>query len=30
VRQVRFDGMHYRSDIGRKGLRRYNERTVGT
>ncbi|MGA3095757.1 MAG: phosphoribosylamine--glycine ligase [Bryobacteraceae bacterium] len=30
VRQVHFDGMHYRSDIGRKGLRRYNERTVGT
>jgi phosphoribosylamine--glycine ligase len=30
VRQVHFDGMHYRTDIGHKGLRRYNERTVGT
>ena len=30
VRQVHFEGMHYRTDIGRKGLRRYNERTVGT
>ena len=25
VRQVDFEGMHYRTDIGRKGLRRYNE-----
>ena len=30
VRQIRFDGMHYRKDIGQKGLRRYNENTVGT
>ena len=25
VRKVHFEGMHYRTDIGRKGLRRYNE-----
>jgi phosphoribosylamine---glycine ligase len=30
VRQIRFDGMHYRRDIGRKGLGRYNGKTVGT
>ena len=30
VRRIRFDGMHYRKDIGRKGLGRYNGRTVGT
>lgn len=30
VRQIRFDGMHYRRDIGRKGLERYNGRTAGT
>ena len=24
VRKIHFDGMHYRTDIGRKGLRRYN------
>jgi phosphoribosylamine--glycine ligase len=30
VRRVHFEGMHYRTDIGRKGLQRYNERTVGT
>ena len=24
ARHVRFEGMHYRTDIGRKGLRRYN------
>jgi phosphoribosylamine--glycine ligase len=30
ARQVHFEGMHYRTDIGRKGLQRYNERTVGT
>ncbi len=28
--QIRFDGMHLRKDIGRKGLRRYNRDTVGT
>jgi phosphoribosylamine--glycine ligase len=27
---IRFDGMHYRRDIGRKGLGRYNGRTAGT
>jgi phosphoribosylamine--glycine ligase len=25
ARLIRFDGMHYRNDIGRKGLKRYNE-----
>ena len=30
VRQIHFDGMHYRTDIGRKGLQRYNIRNVGT
>ena len=25
VRLIHFEGMHYRSDIGRKGLARYNE-----
>ena len=25
VGQIHFDGMHYRTDIGRKGLQRYNE-----
>jgi phosphoribosylamine--glycine ligase len=30
VRCVRFDGMHYRKDIGRKGLGRYNGRIAGT
>jgi len=30
VRQVDFEGMHYRTDIGRKGLERYNRKTVGT
>ncbi len=30
VREIRFDGMHYRRDIGRKGLQRYNGNTVGT
>jgi phosphoribosylamine--glycine ligase len=25
VRRIHFDGMHYRTDIGRKGLSRYNE-----
>ena len=27
VRAIHFEGMHYRKDIGAKGLRRYNERT---
>ena len=27
---IRFAGMHYRRDIGHKGLRRYNEKNVGT
>jgi len=30
VRQVEFEGMHYRTDIGRKGLERYNRNSVGT
>jgi phosphoribosylamine--glycine ligase len=30
VQQIHFDGMHYRRDIGRKGLRRYNGQTAGT
>jgi len=30
VRAINFDGMHYRTDIGAKGLRRYNERNAGT
>jgi phosphoribosylamine--glycine ligase len=30
VREIRFEGMHYRSDIGRKGLERYNKKIVGT
>jgi phosphoribosylamine--glycine ligase len=28
--RIRFDGMHYRRDIGRKGLGRYNGGTAGT
>jgi phosphoribosylamine--glycine ligase len=27
---IHFEGMHFRRDIGRKGLQRYNERIVGT
>ena len=27
VRAIHFEGMHYRTDIGRKGLERYNEKT---
>ncbi|MBZ5582120.1 MAG: phosphoribosylamine--glycine ligase [Acidobacteriia bacterium] len=27
VREIRFEGMHYRADIGRKGLQRYNGKT---
>jgi phosphoribosylamine--glycine ligase len=30
VRHVNFEGMHYRTDIGRKGLKRYNRNSVGT
>jgi phosphoribosylamine--glycine ligase len=30
VRRIHFDGMHYRTDIGQKGLQRYNGKTVGT
>ena len=30
VRQVGFERMHYRTDIGRKGLERYNRNSVGT
>jgi len=30
VKEIHFDGMHYRRDIGHKGLERYNKRTVGT
>lgn len=30
ARRVHFPGMHFRTDIGRKGLRRYNEKNVGT
>ena len=30
AREIRFEGMHYRSDIGRKGLERYNKKNVGT
>jgi len=30
VREIHFEGMHYRRDIGRKGLQRYNGSTVGT
>ena len=30
VKQVHFDGVHYRNDIGRSGIERYNKNTVGT
>ena len=30
ARHTHFDGMHYRRDIGRKGLQRYNGKTAGT
>jgi phosphoribosylamine--glycine ligase len=30
VDKIHFDGMHYRRDIGRKGLKRYNETSSGT
>jgi phosphoribosylamine--glycine ligase len=30
VEKIHFDGMHYRRDIGRKGLKRYNRDSSGT
>ena len=30
VSRIQFDGMHFRTDIGRKGLRRYNKSAAGT
>ena len=30
ARLIHFDGMHYRTDIGRKGLKRYNKEIAGT
>jgi phosphoribosylamine--glycine ligase len=30
VSHIHFDGMHYRKDIGNRGLKRYNEAVVGT
>lgn len=30
ARRIQFAGMHLRTDIGRKGLERYNKNTVGT
>jgi len=30
ARLIHFEGMHYRTDIGHKGLQRYNKKTVGT
>lgn len=30
ARLIHFDGMHYRTDIGQKGLRRYNDCIAGT
>jgi len=30
VERIQFQNMHYRRDIGRRGLRRYNERASGT
>ena len=30
VRAIHFEGMHYRTDIGAKGLRRYNKVNAGT
>jgi phosphoribosylamine--glycine ligase len=30
VHQIHFSGMHYRTDIGRKGLKRYNKSGAGT
>ena len=28
ARLIHFDGMHYRTDIGRKGLKRYESATI--
>jgi phosphoribosylamine--glycine ligase len=30
ARQIHFENMHYRTDIGRKGIERYNKNVVGT
>jgi phosphoribosylamine-glycine ligase len=30
AQKIRFDGMHYRTDIGSKGLERYNIGVPGT
>ena len=30
AKQIHFDGIHYRNDIGRRGIERYNRNTVGT
>lgn len=30
VRLIHFEGLHYRTDIGRKGLKRYNGKIAGT
>jgi phosphoribosylamine---glycine ligase len=30
VAHIHFAGMHYRKDIGNRGLKRYNETSVGT
>ena len=30
VKQIQFDGMHYRTDIGRKGLRHYGKPPIGS
>jgi phosphoribosylamine--glycine ligase len=30
VSRIQFEAMHFRTDIGRKGLRRYNEKMAGT
>ena len=30
VAEIKFAGMHFRRDIGQKGLRRYNKRSAGT
>jgi phosphoribosylamine--glycine ligase len=30
VSHIHFDGMHYRKDIGNRGLKRYNKSSVGT
>lgn len=30
IKHIHFEGMHYRKDIGRRGLQRYNEKGSGT